>query len=337
MKVGGPDSKKYETAIEPCEEWKQFVQDTHDKTNPGGVASITRSPSQDITPTLRQVTLCTVTWERTINGQTTRLNYNRGIYAGGCYEGRYPIPGTEFPSEPSKCTENVKCAAPFFINKLGQCEAYCVTGEVWDSDMERCAAPPQEQNCKTQGRSPIDFIDGRKYRSELVLTAGARYPFSLTYFFNNQRNQEKSPVGSRLAVVTSDRYLAATKASVTASEYKVLYTNRGVPIGGTVYLSSQHYGSLDQYWRHNFDEILLIHGSQYVYQSAKGNEIIFSGFGASAAYPHLRLQTLTSDEESFSGYKLTDNKTHEVKKFNGNGLLIKIERSSQDILILKLR
>jgi len=331
---GGPDSKKYETAIEPCEEWRQFIQDTADQTNPGGVASITRYPSPDIAPTLRQGTLCTVTWERTINGQTTRLNYDRGIFAGGCYEGRYPAPGTDFPAEPWSCTEDAKCVAPFSINKHGQCEAYCSIGEIWDTDMERCAAPPQEQNCQTQGRSPIDFIEGRKYRTESVLNSGTRYPFSLTYFFNNQRNQERTPVGSRLAVVTGDRYLAATKPSMTVSEYKVLYTNRGVSIGGNFYLPSQHYGSLDQYWRHNFDEIVLIHGSQYVYQSAKGNEVIFNGFGASAAYPYLRLQALISDEESFSGYKLTDNKAREVKKFNSNGQLIKIERSSQDILTL---
>lgn len=215
-----------------------------------------------------------------------------------------------------------------------RCEAFCTTGETWDPSAERCVAPPQEQNCKTQGKFPIDFIEGRKYRSELVLSAGVRYPFSLTYYFNNHRNQEKAPVGSKIAVVNSDRYLAATKPPMTASEYQALYTNRGAPKGDTVYREGQHYGSVDQYWRHNFDEVLLVQGNQFLYQPAKGEEIIFNGFGSSTAYPSLVLEALASGEETFRGYKLTNRRSREVRKFDENGRLIKLERSPQDVLVL---
>lgn len=228
-----------------------------------------------------------------------------------------------------------KCPEPYrFSLESGLCEAHCATGETWSPVMERCVLPPEEQRCETQSTSPIDFIKGRKYRSEPVLSSGIRYPFSLTYYFNNQRNQERSPLGSRVAVASGDRYLAATKPAMTASEYQTLYTNRGIPIGGTVYLASQHYGSVDQYWRHNFDEILQIHGNQYLYQHAKGHEVVFGGFGASAVYPHIRLQALASGEESFAGYKLRDDKSREVRKFDSNGRLIKIQRSSGDILVM---
>jgi YD repeat-containing protein len=228
-----------------------------------------------------------------------------------------------------------RCPTPYELSLAsGLCEAHCVNGEAWDPNAERCIPPLEEQRCETQSASPIDFIEGRKYRAESVLNSGSRYPFSLTYFFNNQRNQEKSPVGLRVAAVTGDRHLAATKLPMTASEYQALYTNRGVPIGGTVYSASQHYGSIDQYWRHNFDEILQIHGNQYLYQPAKGHEVAFAGFGASAAYPHVRLQALASGEETFAGYKLTDNKTREIREFDSNGRLIKIERSPRDILVM---
>jgi YD repeat-containing protein len=255
------------------------------------------------------------------------------ISTGKCFcnsIGYYFDPATQVCSTTVK-----KCEPPFTLNLSNNlCETHCSTGATWDPIAERCIPPSQEQNCKTQGRSPIDFIEGRKYRSESVLSSGARYPFSLTYFFNNQRNQEKTPIGSKVAVVSGDRYLAATKPPMTASDYQALYTNRGTPTGGSLYLASQHYGGIDQYWRHNFDEILQIHGNQYLYQTAKGHEVIFAGFGAAATYPYLRLQALVSGEESFTGYKLTNSKTSEIKKFNSNGRLIKIERSPQDILIL---
>lgn len=235
----------------------------------------------------------------------------------------------------SKGYEKLICPQPYTFNEdKVLCEAYCVEGDIWNSMSEVCEPPPQEQNCKTQGKSPIDFIEGRKYRYEPVLTSGVRYPFFLTYYFNNQRSQEKSPVGSKVAVVNGDRYLAATKPPMTASEYQALYTNRGVPKGGTVYRESQHYGSVDQYWRHNFDDVLLVRGNQFLYQSAKGEEIVFNGLGSSAAYSSLVLESLASGEEAFSGYKLTNRRSREVRKFDKNGRLIKLERSPHDVLIL---
>jgi len=228
-----------------------------------------------------------------------------------------------------------RCPNPSWLSvDNSQCEAYCTTGETWDPLTERCTPSPQEQSCKTQGKSPIDFIEGRKYRSEPVLSSGVRYPFSLVYYFNNQRNQEKSPVGSTVAVVTGDRYLAATKPPMTASEYQSSYTSRGVPVSSTVYKTSQHYGSVDQYWRHNFDEVLLVQGGQYRYQSARGEEIVLNGLGNSAAYPSLVLEALTSGEETFAGYKLTNRQSREVREFDENGRLIKLERTPQDVLVL---
>jgi hypothetical protein len=255
----------------------------------------------------------------------------------------YALPVTPpYTSTPPDQLFNVSCKSEFcpspytlaVLDGVTVCEAYCTTGETWDPIKERCIAPPKEQSCKTQGEFPIDFIDGRKYRSEPVLSAGVRYPFSLTYFFNSHRNQEKSPVGFKVAVVNGDRYLAATKPPMTASEYQAVYTNRGAPKRGTVYREGQHYGSVDQYWRHSFDEVLLIQGNQYLYQSAKGEEIIFNGLGSSAAYPSLVLEVLASGEDAFSGYKITNRRSREVRKYYENGHLLKVERSPQDILVL---
>lgn len=248
------------------------------------------------------------------------------VSAGYCVAPKLVVDG--------QCVDQ-RCPTPYeFSLASGSCEAHCTNGETWDPLAERCIPLPETQSCPTQGKEPIDFIRGRKYRTELVIQSGIRYPFSLSYFYNNQRNQEKTPTGSRIAVPSADRFLAATKPPRTAADYQISFNNRGVPTDSALHKPTQHYGSLDQYWRHSFDEVLQVHGSDFLYQNAKGHEIVFAGLGSSQAYPYLKLQTLAAGEETFAGYKLVNSTTREVKKFDSDGRLIKIERSPQDVLTL---
>lgn len=231
-------------------------------------------------------------------------------------------------------TSALKCEPPFVLNG-GSCELWCDKNESFDNVNNRCVKPLAAQNCKTQGNNPIDFIEGRKYRNEHVITTGRRFPFSLTYRYNNQRNNERSPIGESISLpFNSDRYLAATKPTITASEYKIFFTDNGVPRDGSVISPTQYFGQIDQYWRHNYDTILVKNTSRYILNRAQGDSVVFEGMGASNAYPYLNLQALTADEETFPGYKLVNQKTQKIQKFDLDGRLKKIERGPQDILTL---
>ena len=237
----------------------------------------------------------------------------------------------------------VLCQAPFTFGQNNSiCEARCQTGQSWDNITRSCIDPPKEQSCKTQSANPIDFIEGEKFRAEPVISIPGNAKIEFTYYYNNQKNREKTPSATIPSAATMstgnfssvDTYVAATTPPISASEYQITYDNLGLPKNSPSVLPNQHYGALDQYWRHNFDEVLQIQAGEYVLHLPKGQSIRFAGLGYNAIYPHLNLQLITAGEEAFAGFKLTDLNTNTVKKFDSTGRLIKIERATKDVLTL---
>lgn len=215
--------------------------------------------------------------------------------------------------------------------RLGACKAYCNGDAVWDATLKSCEDPPEQKNCKTHGKNPIDFIQGRKYRMEPVLESGITQVFSMHYLYNNKK-QKESTVGGHIDRSTS----AAQKHSFTApslAEFTAAYFDNGLPRSNS--LESQYYGSITQYWRHSFDEVLQIRGAKYIYHTFDSQRILFNGFGVSFSYPNLKLQALVEGEEDFSGFKLINTQNVETRKFDSSGRLMKIERSPQDVLTLE--
>lgn len=180
------------------------------------------------------------------------------------------------------------CPSPYVISENHtQCEAYCPNTSTWDVSTKSCIPIPEDASCKDQGPLPIDYIEGRKYRDEFVISAGRNFPFTLSYSYNNQANQEKTPIGERISVFGSSRFLADTTSPMSNSTYYSTYNRYGLHIDSDTYQESQNYGAVSQYWKHNFDEILIIQKSAYRYQNAKGQDIDFASLGVSASHTHL--------------------------------------------------
>ncbi len=100
------------------------------------------------------------------------------------------------------------------------------------------------------------------------------------------------------------------------------------------FLVNQYYGSIEQYWRHNFDETLQILNGQYVFHSAKGEAIQFFSLGQSASYPTMHLELLSNGDENILGYRLLDSNSAKEKIFDTSGRLRKIRTSGRDTLTL---
>ena len=235
------------------------------------------------------------------------------------------------------------CNAPYLYSFLANaCQARCQIGQAWDNTKKTCIDPPKEQSCKSLSANPIDFIDGEKLRLEPVISTGGQSNITLTYYYNNQKNREKAASATVPSAESagedsfnySNTYVADTIPPISANEYKTTYNDYGVPKNAPDVLPSQHYGALEQYWRHNFDEVLQIKGSNYILHLPKGQSIGFSGLGYNNIYPYFKLERMLIGEEAFAGYTLINTKTGEIKKFDDVGRLRIIERSKTDVLTL---
>ena len=227
-----------------------------------------------------------------------------------------------------------KCPNGYFLNEEATaCEARCLVGQTWDPILG-CQDNPEEQTCKNVGPHPIDYMTGRKYRTEFVISSGGLYPIILEYSYNNQGNNENT-VGGIIANrgLQANTFIADTMTPLNQTAYETEYFANGLPKNETV-MPDQFYGNITRYWRHNFDEIIQKRGSIYYYHSAKGFRIAFDGLGVSQAYPYLRLNNLAAGEEEFSGYQLDNSKTQVRKMFDSTGKLRKIKRGPMDVLTL---
>lgn len=228
-----------------------------------------------------------------------------------------------------KCLKEKRCSEGLIYNSItGQCEDECP----YPADSSgKCNPPPEENNCEAQGKNPIDYSSGNKLRREHVITVGTRQPLALMYYYNNNNNYEKTAAGI-VSNKSAPSTVIATSAPIASSVYATQYNEKGL-LKSTV-LANQYYGSLEQYWRHSFDDVLQIHGNVYQLHLANGQLRTFNGLGVSDTHPTHALLALANGAESYSGYKWVDRKNGQEKYFDSVGRLRKVIFSARGAINL---
>ena len=87
-----------------CELYKSQIQTSYDNVNPGGTTTVSQYPNVVYAPGVPNGDWCVIHWTRTVNGTVSNIDFPMDVYAGGCYPGRMPKPGSgNRPTEPSSC------------------------------------------------------------------------------------------------------------------------------------------------------------------------------------------------------------------------------------------
>ena len=95
---------KFPSSFAACDAYFNYVKIDSDRTNPGGVTTVTHYPVVVYASGVSNGDLCILNWTRTVKGQVSSFDYTMPVYAGGCYAGRAPKPGSgDRPTEPSSC------------------------------------------------------------------------------------------------------------------------------------------------------------------------------------------------------------------------------------------
>ncbi len=229
------------------------------------------------------------------------------------------------------CNTEAMCPSPYILDGSGSsCVATCNTGEQWDASSKACTSPPTESSCETQSKNPIDFIEGKKYRTEPVIQLGNQFPIRFRYHYNSHTLKEKhinslhTIGGNRIA-----SFIADTIPSMTESEYRATYNSVGI---SPSYFAnaSQYLGHTTRYWRHNYEDLLfhLSANGNIIYKRYDGTDITFNSQGISAAYPSMRLEPLTGNDLTqlgFTGRKLINRQTRLQRYFDDQGRLRRID------------
>ena len=220
-----------------------------------------------------------------------------------------------------KCLREVKCpAGSVFDSSLNKCKEPCSNGSTLNEN-GKCHKPPEEKHCGGKSSNPIDFSSAEKLRNEHVITAGTRDPLSFKLYYNNHTNNEKTAAGivAHQAVPST---VLSTSTPIPPNNFAANYNQKGL-LKSTV-LANQYYGGIEQYWRHNYDDVLQIRGDAYQLHLANGQVRDFDGLGQSKTHPIESLLALNVNEESFTGYKWVNHKTGNERRFDNTGKLRKI-------------
>lgn len=231
--------------------------------------------------------------------------------------------------EGAQCLPPPQCNNGKRFNKdTNQCESSCPNGQ---DHFGECNPPPEEKNCGAESNNPIDFASGEKLRREHIITVGAKYPITLTYYYNNHNNHEKTAAG-----IVANRHIThqviSTSTPISTTEYSANYNNKGLLKSAA--LNDQYYGYIEQYWRHSFDDVLQIRGDYYQLHLANGQTKTFQGLGASASHKDEALIALTAGEDNFTGFKWVNYKTGKEKRFDNTGRLRKVINGPAQITTL---
>ena len=213
----------------------------------------------------------------------------------------------------------IPCEAPKIPDsKTGKCVLPCNQTSQLSGE---CHKPPEEKHCGGKSSNPIDFSSAEKLRNEHVITAGTRDPLSFKLYYNNHTNNEKTAAGivAHQAVPST---VLSTSTPIPPNNFAANYNQKGL-LKSTV-LANQYYGGIEQYWRHNYDDVLQIRGGVYQLHLANGQVRDFDGLGQSKTHPVESLLALNVNEESFTGYKWVNHKTGNEKRFDNTGKLRKI-------------
>lgn len=215
-----------------------------------------------------------------------------------------------------------------------KCIMQCASGSNWNATLRRCEQEPVEETCKTQSNNPIDFISGRKYRAEEVITVGGRNPFSLVYFYDSKNGSVGTATGTITRYIDSSRSIDDSVAELPMQTYQEDYNDQGLFAADPTVLQGQYYGYMHDKWRHNFDDVLQIRGGTYILHTADGKQLSFESYGFHKSYSRIKFGVLPSGKEDFAGYEVLNNQDNTSKRFDESGRLRKIVRGDDDILTL---
>jgi hypothetical protein len=230
------------------------------------------------------------------------------------------------------CQAFLLCPAQQVFNvNTKKCELPCPSTHTYNPQTNQCTPPPEEKNCGAQGANPVDYASGEKLRRESIISVGTRQPITLTYFYNNGSNHEMTAAGA-VGHPAAPRTIVKITDPIPRDTYTRLYTEKGLL--KTQNPHNQYYGAMEQYWRHNFDDVLQIRGTDYRIHWANGEQQAFSGLGVSKSHPTQALLALAAGEETFTGYKWVNRKTGVEKRFDSTGKLRKIVYSPDHIVTL---
>ena len=214
----------------------------------------------------------------------------------------------------------------------GTCKAYCPENASWNSTTLTCDPTPEELSCKEETANPINLVEGVKKRHESILNFSGFFGFELVYHYNNHSNHEPLAFGIAANPKTQRFVLADETRTIRYDEYIQSYTQQGV-IASAGWVHSDN--SVNQYWRHNFEESLVQKNDQWVFHNAQGHRINFSGINTfSTNQPMVLLTSLTLASDDFDGYEISYLKKETVKRFNANGQLVSIKYDEHNTLNL---
>ena len=166
----------------------------------------------------------------------------------------------------------------------------------------------------------------------MIITTGTHTPLTFKYEYNNHNNHENT-VNGVVSHANIPYTVKATSNPIPLATYTANYYDNGLPKNNTV-LANQYYGNMGQYWRHNFDDVLQIRGSNYTLHNANGQQQLFTALGQSPSHPTQALLALTTAEAGFNGYKWVNYKTGQQKYFDNTGKLRTLINTTNDVVTL---
>lgn len=248
------------------------------------------------------------------------------------------VDGREFPWFCTIPNDFGFCPAGYRYNAdsgPNKCIAQCATGAVWNDSLKYCEQLPRQETCETSSKNPIDFITGRKYRSEDVITVGARSSLTLSYFYDSKLEGIPTAAGEITPYLNTYAARADSVPSHTYDEYIEKYNAQGMLKTDPTVNPQQFYGHILDYWRHNFDDVLLVRGNTFIFHAANGQQYRFNGFGYSGAYPNISISPLLGNAEGFDGYVISNSSERSAKYFDKTGRLRKITYKNNESIFLE--
>ncbi len=201
-------------------------------------------------------------------------------------------------------------------NTGSNCQTVCASSQTGAG----CTSQPVQSSCQSTGRNPIDFIDGKKYRREPILSIGTVFPIQLIYFYNSQAGLEKTLNGLRPGLNAPNTYVGESSPHMTVTEY---FNTQGLDIvSGEIY--SKPRGNSDRYWRHNYEDNIEISGVKKIWHKSNGNDVSFDANGHSVVYPNVTLVA------NAGGWKITSTGSRREHNFDAEGRLTSIKDLSNN-------
>lgn len=262
-------------------------------------------------------------------------------YSGNCWYGSYDADGSKRGAGIYTIVSGPRiCPTGYVLEEdengiTSSCNLYCPLG----SD-ENCLYPPQNRSSCTESDHPIDFVQGRKYREEELIDTSDNFPVKLNYMYNNRGNWRLTKSGKLsytnsniqrmelrdTARVITDPYLINEQELVL---HPLTTTISGFDSSGGLYQKVPRYtGNATQYWRHSYEDFLLLSGHTATLYKADGQLIRFNDQGISLSHPSVQLLTVPESEYGYPAYRLVK-KGMADRVYDDQGRLRVVEKNGQ--------